>query len=51
VDTEELSSRTMEAKKVPGLYFIGEVMDITGYLGGYNLQWAWSSGYAAGQHA
>ena len=51
VDTEELSSRTMEANKVPGLYFIGEVMDITGHLGGYNLQWAWSSGYAAGQHA
>jgi predicted Rossmann fold flavoprotein len=51
VDTEELSSRTMEAKKVPGLYFIGEVMDVTGHLGGYNLQWAWSSGYAAGQYA
>ena len=51
VDTEELSSRTMEANKVPGLYFIGEVMDITGHLGGYNLQWAWSSGYAAGQYA
>ena len=51
VDTEELSSRTMEAKKVPSLYFIGEVLDVTGYLGGYNLQWAWSSGYAAGQYA
>lgn len=49
VDTTELSSKTMEAKKVPGLYFIGEVVDVTGQLGGYNLQWAWSSGYAAGQ--
>ncbi|MBS8836310.1 NAD(P)/FAD-dependent oxidoreductase, partial [Escherichia coli] len=43
VDTNELSSRTMEARKVPGLYFIGEVMDVTGWLGGYNFQWAWSS--------
>lgn len=51
VDTNELSSRTMEAKKVPGLYFIGEVVDVTGQLGGYNLQWAWSSGCAAGQYA
>lgn len=51
VDTEGLSSRTMEAKKVPGLYFIGEVVDVTGQLGGFNLQWAWSSGYAAGQYA
>jgi len=50
VDTDELSSKTMEAKKVPGLYFIGEVLDVTGELGGYNLQWAWSSGYAAGQY-
>jgi len=50
VDTDELSSKTMEAKKVPGLYFIGEVIDVTGQLGGYNLQWAWSSGYAAGQY-
>ena len=49
VDTNELSSRTMEARKVPGLYFIGEVMDVTGWLGGYNFQWAWASGYAAGQ--
>lgn len=49
VDTEELSSRTMEAKKVPGLYFIGEVVDVTGHLGGHNFQWAWASGYAAGQ--
>lgn len=50
VDTEELSSKTMEAKKVPGLYFIGEVIDVTGQLGGYNLHWAWASGYAAGQY-
>lgn len=49
VSTSELSSHTMEAKKVPGLYFIGEVVDVTGQLGGYNFQWAWSSGYAAGQ--
>ena len=48
VSTNELSSKTMEAKKVPGLYFIGEVVDVTGWLGGYNFQWAWSSGYAAG---
>ncbi len=51
VDTDELSSKTMEAKKVPGLYFIGEVIDVSGQLGGYNLQWAWSSGFAAGQYA
>ncbi len=49
VDTNELSSQTMESKKVKGLYFIGEVMDVTGWLGGYNFQWAWSSGFAAGQ--
>ena len=49
IDTLELSSKTMEAKKVPGLYFIGEVVDVTGWLGGYNFQWAWSSGWAAGQ--
>ena len=49
VATAELSSRTMEAKRVPGLYFIGEVVDVTGQLGGYNFQWAWASGYAAGQ--
>ena len=49
VDTDELSSKTMECKKVPGLYFIGEVVDVTGWLGGYNFQWAWSSGWAAGQ--
>jgi predicted Rossmann fold flavoprotein len=51
VDTAELSSKTMEAKKVPGLYFIGEVLDVTGHLGGYNLHWAWASGHAAGQYA
>ncbi|NOX09392.1 MAG: NAD(P)/FAD-dependent oxidoreductase [Gammaproteobacteria bacterium] len=49
IDTHELSSRTFEAKKQPGLYFIGEVIDVTGWLGGYNLQWAWASGYCAGQ--
>ena len=49
VDTDELSSKTMEAKKVPGLFFIGEVVDVTGWLGGYNFQWAWASGWAAGQ--
>ena len=49
VDTDELSSKTMECKKIPGLYFIGEVVDVTGQLGGYNFQWAWSSGWAAGQ--
>ena len=48
VDTDGLSSKTMEAKKVPGLYFIGEAVDVTGWLGGYNFQWAWSSGWAAG---
>jgi len=50
VSTHELSSQTMEAKKVPGLYFIGEVVDVTGWLGGYNFQWAWASGYAAGSN-
>src|SRR5436190_13319323 len=49
VSTDELSSQTMESKKVSGLYFIGEVVDVTGWLGGYNFQWAWASGYAAGQ--
>lgn len=49
VDCDELSSKTMETKKVSGLYFIGEVVDVTGWLGGYNFQWAWSSGWAAGQ--
>ena len=50
VSTTELSSQTMEAKKVPGLYFIGEVVDVTGHLGGFNFQWAWASGYAAGRN-
>ncbi len=49
VDTSELSSKTMEARKVPGLYFVGEVVDMTGWLGGYNFQWAWASSHAAGQ--
>jgi predicted Rossmann fold flavoprotein len=49
VDTAELSSKTMECRKVPGLYFIGEVVDVTGHLGGFNFQWAWASGVAAGQ--
>ncbi|MEN9734337.1 MAG: hypothetical protein RLZ45_2332 [Verrucomicrobiota bacterium] len=48
VDTAELSSKTLESRKVPGLHFIGEVVDVTGWLGGYNFQWAWSSGHAAG---
>ncbi|WP_273727579.1 NAD(P)/FAD-dependent oxidoreductase [Brucella gallinifaecis] len=51
VDTKELNSKTMEANKVSGLYFIGEVVDVTGWLGGYNFQWAWSSGWSAGQVA
>lgn len=51
IDTEELSPKTMESKKVSGLYFIGEVVDVTGHLGGFNFQWAWSSGFAAGQYA
>ncbi len=51
VDTRELSSKTMESQKIPGLYFIGEVVDVTGWLGGYNFQWAWSSGWVAGQFA
>lgn len=50
IDTDELSSKTMESKKVKGLYFIGEVVDVTGWLGGYNFQWAWSSGFAAGKY-
>jgi hypothetical protein len=49
VDTEALDSRTLQAKAVPGLYFIGEVVDVTGWLGGYNFQWAWASGWSAGQ--
>jgi len=51
VDTNELSSKTMESRRVPGLFFIGEVVDVTGWLGGYNFQWAWASGHAAGQAA
>ena len=50
VDTDALSSQTMEVKEVSGLYFIGEVVDVTGHLGGYNFQWAWSSGFVAGQY-
>ena len=46
VDTREISSKTMESNKIEGLYFIGEVLDVTGRLGGYNFQWAWSSAYA-----
>jgi predicted flavoprotein YhiN len=49
VDTGELSAKTMECRKVPGLYFIGEVVDVTGQLGGFNFQWAWASGAAAGR--
>jgi predicted flavoprotein YhiN len=49
VDTDELSAKTMECRKVPGLYFIGEVVDVTGHLGGFNFQWAWASGVAAGR--
>ena len=49
VDTRDLDSRTLQAREVPGLYFIGEVVDVTGWLGGYNFQWAWSSGWCAGQ--
>ena len=51
VDTDGVSSRTMESKQVPGLYFVGEVLDVTGWLGGYNFQWAWASGTAAGEAA
>jgi predicted Rossmann fold flavoprotein len=50
VDTSELSSKTFESRSVPGLYFVGEVVDVTGHLGGFNFQWAWSSGHAAGRH-
>jgi predicted Rossmann fold flavoprotein len=49
IDTRDLSSKTMEARDVPGLYAIGEALDVTGWLGGYNFQWAWSSGWCAGQ--
>ena len=48
VSTAELSSQTMESRRVPGLFFIGEVVDVTGWLGGYNFQWAWASAHAAG---
>ena len=51
VETDDLDARTLQAKAVPGLFFIGEVVDVTGWLGGYNFQWAWSSGWAAGQVA
>ena len=51
VDTTEISSKTMESKKQKGLYFIGEVLDVSGHLGGYNFQWAWASAYAAAQYA
>ncbi|MBL4808248.1 MAG: NAD(P)/FAD-dependent oxidoreductase [Rhodobacteraceae bacterium] len=51
VDTNELNAKTLQAKKVAGLFFVGEVVDVTGWLGGYNFQWAWASGYAAGQVA
>jgi len=50
VDTDTISSKTMECKTVSGLYFIGEVVDVTGHLGGHNFQWAWASGVAAGNH-
>jgi predicted Rossmann fold flavoprotein len=49
VDTSELSAKTMESRKIPGLYFIGEVVDVTGHLGGFNFQWAWASGFSCGQ--
>jgi len=48
VDTNELSAKTMESRNVPGLFFIGEVVDVTGHLGGFNFQWAWASGFCAG---
>jgi predicted Rossmann fold flavoprotein len=51
VDTNELSAKTMESRKMPGLFFIGEVVDVTGHLGGFNFQWAWASGFSAGQAA
>jgi hypothetical protein len=51
IDASELSSKTMEAKRVPGLFCIGEAVDVTGHLGGFNFQWAWSSAWAAGQYA
>jgi predicted Rossmann fold flavoprotein len=51
IDTAELDAKTMQSRKVPGLYFIGEVVDVTGWLGGYNFQWAWASGVSAGLSA
>ncbi|HIA74913.1 MAG TPA: aminoacetone oxidase family FAD-binding enzyme, partial [Dehalococcoidia bacterium] len=51
VNTNGISSQTMEVKKYPGLYFVGEVLDVTGQLGGFNFQWAWASGYVAGLFA
>ena len=51
VDTRDLDAKTMAARNIPGLYFVGEVVDVTGWLGGYNFQWAWASGWAAGQAA
>ena len=50
VDCAEISSKTMQSNRVPGLYFVGEALDVTGWLGGYNFQWAWSSGWCAGQY-
>ena len=49
VDTRDLNQKTMESRTVPGVFFVGEVVDVTGWLGGYNFQWAWSSGFSAGQ--
>ena len=49
VDTREIDSKTMESRRAPGLHFIGEVVDVTGWLGGYNFQWAWASGYACAE--
>jgi predicted flavoprotein YhiN len=49
INVDEVSSKTLESKKQAGLYFVGEVLDVTGWLGGYNFQWAWASGHAAGQ--
>ena len=50
VDTKDISSKTMGSRLVPGLFFVGEVLDVTGLLGGYNFQWAWASGWVAGQN-
>ena len=50
ISTDEFSSKTFEAKRYPGLYAIGEALDVTGWLGGYNFQWAWASGYCCAQH-